>query len=175
MAVTVNVNSLNQVSSGKNTGAGALWFYSTSDDKTAIESVGYFNGAQDGNNGDLIGRFRVGDVIFVYASDIQAFYKVTSLTANVAVSRIYDAGIAPSHVPVYAGTYTWSGGTEGATLTVHGVLATDVVQATIRRVPSEAAYLARCETIENGISFNLSAANTSNDAVINYTVFRAVP
>lgn len=72
----------------------------------------------------------------------------------------------------YSGTVTWSG--SGATLaaTVSGVAATDKVLATIRVKPSQAAYLVRAVPSTNTITFELSAANTSNDAQISYLVLR---
>jgi hypothetical protein len=95
--------------------------------------------------------------------------------ANGAVSLDkLDTGIKPSHIVVAAGEVTWSGG--GATLdeTVNGALATDIVVASIHTVPSEAAYLAAAEISDaDTLSLTLSAANTSNDAVISYSVLRA--
>ncbi len=83
----------------------------------------------------------------------------------------YDAALAVS-VPLYTGTATWSG--SGATYapTVTGVAATDVVHATVKTKPTQAAYLVRATPSSHTITFELSAANTSNDAVIMYTVFR---
>jgi len=88
------------------------------------------------------------------------------------------AGVATvtpiSHVVKYAGKITWSG--SGATLatTVTGVLATDIVQCTIQTAPTQAAYLAASTPTTDTITNTLSAANTSNQAIIAYTVFRAV-
>ena len=71
------------------------------------------------------------------------------------------------------GEVTWSG--SGATLAeaVTGVLATDNVVAIIKTAPTEAAYLAAVRaSAADEITFTLSAANTSDDAVIYYQVWR---
>ena len=72
----------------------------------------------------------------------------------------------------YSGTVTWSG--SGATLasTVTGVLSTDRVLATIRVKPAQAGYLVRAVPSTDTITFELSAANTGNDAQISYLVLR---
>jgi hypothetical protein len=47
------------------------------------------------------------------------------------------------------------------------------VMATIKVAPTQAAYLVSVAPTTDTITFTLSAANTSNDAQISYTVFRA--
>jgi hypothetical protein len=89
------------------------------------------------------------------------------LLANLA------AAISPSHIAKYAGKATWSGGGATKALTVTGVAATDIVMATIQTKPTEAGYLVGVVPTTNTITFELSAANTTNDAVISYVVFRA--
>jgi hypothetical protein len=83
------------------------------------------------------------------------------------------SGITPSHVVKYAGSITWSGSGASLATTVTGVAATDIVMATIQTVPTQAAYLVSAAATLNTITLVLSAANTSNNAVIAYTVFRA--
>jgi len=85
-----------------------------------------------------------------------------------------DSGVTPSHVVKYAGEVTWTG--SGATLasTVTGVLVTDLVVASFHTLGTEGtilqgAYASAADTI----TFTLDAANTSNDAVITYVVYRA--
>lgn len=91
--------------------------------------------------------------------------------ANVTLAKL-AAGITPSHVVKYAGKITWSGA--GATLatTVAGVAATDIVNATIQTAPTQAAYIVSVTPTANTITTTLSAANTSNNAVIAYEVLR---
>ena len=83
------------------------------------------------------------------------------------------SGITPSHVVKYAGKITWSGSGASLATTVGGVAATDIVVASIQTVPSQAAYLVSAAPTTNTITLVLSAANTSNDAVISYQVLRA--
>lgn len=93
-------------------------------------------------------------------------------TGAVTLAKL-AAGVTPSHVVKYAGTITWSG--SGATLatTVTGVASTDVVTATIKTAPTQAAYIKSCALTTDTVTIVLSAANTSNDAVISYQVIRA--
>ncbi len=101
--------------------------------------------------------------------------KVTTakiLNANVTLAKL-AAGIAPSHVVKFAGKITWSGSGASLATAVTGVVSTDIVMATIEGVPSEAAYLVTAAPSTDAVTLVLSAANTSNDAVVAYTVFRA--
>ena len=83
------------------------------------------------------------------------------------------AGITPSHIAVFAGKETWAGGAATHAATVTGVVAGDIVVATIQTKPTQAAYLVGVVPTTDTVTFELSAANTSNDAVIAYTVLRA--
>lgn len=84
-----------------------------------------------------------------------------------------DSGIVPSHVVKYAGSISWSGSGASLAATVTGVAATDVVMCTILTAPTQAAYIKEVVPTTNTITVTLSAANTSNDAVIAYAVLRA--
>lgn len=81
--------------------------------------------------------------------------------------------IAPTRIVKLSGTITWSGGGVILTSSVSGVLSTDIVMATITVKPTQAAYLVRAVPTTDTITFELSAANTSNDAQISYIIFRA--
>jgi hypothetical protein len=96
----------------------------------------------------------------------------TISAGSVALANL-AAGITPSHIAVYAGKITWSGSGASLATTVTGVAATDVVVASIQTAPTQAAYLVSAAPTLNTITLVLSAANTSNQAVISYTVFRA--
>lgn len=98
---------------------------------------------------------------------------VSSITAASIVLADLAAAIAPAAISKYTGKFTWTGGGATATAAVTGVAATDVVIATIQTKPTQAAYLVGATPSTNQIAFELSAANTSNDAVIAYEVFRA--
>ena len=92
---------------------------------------------------------------------------------NVTLAKL-SAGITPSHVVKYAGTFTWTEGGASKAVTVDGVAATDIVLASFLVTPTEAAYIAKIVPTTNTITITLSAANTSNDAQISYVVLRAV-
>jgi hypothetical protein len=83
-----------------------------------------------------------------------------------------STAIVPALIPVYVGKFTWGGGGATRAHTVTGVAATDTVIASIQTKPTQAAYFVRATPTTNTITVELSAANTSNDAVISYAVYR---
>lgn len=107
-----------------------------------------------------------GDITISNAG-VTAIGSAKVLLANLA------AGITPSHVVKYAGKITWSGNGVSKAATIAGVVSTDVVVASIQTVPTQAAYLVSAAPTTDTVTFVLSAANTSNDAVISYQVLRA--
>jgi hypothetical protein len=92
--------------------------------------------------------------------------------ANVTLDKL-AAGVAPSHVAKFGGKITWSGSGASLATTVTGVAATDIVIATVQVKATETSYLVSAAPTTDTITLVLSAANTSNDAVIAYTVFTA--
>jgi len=105
-----------------------------------------------------------------------------NLVGSITSAEIADASItlaklaaivAPSHIVKISNTVTWTG--SGATLaaTVAGVVAGDIVIATVRVKGTQASYLVSAIPSTDTITFELSAANTSNDAQISYEVLRA--
>ena len=140
-----------------------VWQYTTTDDTLAtVEGSGYF--ADSGATDDLTNSIKVGDYIFVTASDASALLVVTAvgtITTSVMTAQ-----------PSFKGTVTWSGSGASLAATVTGVATNQTVMATIKSAPTQAAYLVSADiTAANTITFVLSAANTSNNAVIAYTVF----
>lgn len=107
-------------------------------------------------------------------SGIAASGVTTAMIADSAVTlgKLATA-VSPSHVVKFAGEFTWTGSGASKAETVTGALATDIVVATIQSAPSEAAYLASAAVTADTVTVTLSAANTSNDAVIAYQVLRA--
>lgn len=69
------------------------------------------------------------------------------------------------------GTVTWSGGLDTLALTVTGVASTDEVYAEIVKDGTEGGYLVSAVPTTDTITFTLTEANTSNDAVIKYYVY----
>lgn len=113
-------------------------------------------------------NLNVGDLIFINGTDLSGFVKVTVVSsASVTVTATQEQAFAK---PVKV---TWSG--SGATLavTVTGAATTDIVFATIQTAPTQAAYLVSAAvSATNTVTFTLSAANTSNNAVIAYYLVR---
>jgi len=82
-----------------------------------------------------------------------------------------DTDITPSHIVKYAGEVTWTGGLITLAETVTGALATDIVIANFQTIGTEGVVIASVVTT-NTVTFTLDTANTSNDAVVSYTVLR---
>lgn len=85
-----------------------------------------------------------------------------------------EIGIKPSHIVKFSGEVTWSGGGSTLAETITGVQTSDIVVASFHTLGTEGtilqgAYASAADTI----TFTLDAANTSNDAVISYAVYRA--
>ena len=108
-----------------------------------------------------------------YITGVLAVGAGTGITVN-ADDVALAASYTPTHVVKFGGKITWSG--SGATLAtaVPGVVSTDIVTATVQTKATEASYLVSAAPTVDTLTLELSAANTSNDAVIAYTVFRAV-
>jgi hypothetical protein len=167
MAFTLST--LNQVSSGKNTLAPTMWSYETTDTMATVLASGYFANAQDGVGG--AGRFKVGDVIYLSTLDEYDFGRVLT-TDPMDVKRITSDA---SYVVYTAGVMAWTGSGTQKALNVSGLASTDVVVASIQTKPTEAAYLVEAHCQQNAILFELSAANTSNDAEIAYVAYKYRP
>jgi hypothetical protein len=84
-----------------------------------------------------------------------------------------DDGILPSHVVKFAAEVTWTGGLSTLAVTVTGALATDIVQATFHTLGTEGTIIQGAVASSDTVTLTLDAANTSNDAVIAYVVYRA--
>jgi len=92
--------------------------------------------------------------------------------ANVTLAKL-ATGVTPSHVIKYAGTITWTGSGSSLDTAITGVAATDKVSCTFRVVPGQAAYIVSAIPSTGHLVITLSAANTGNDAQIDYIVIRA--
>lgn len=147
------------------TAAGAV----TADIQATAGSIGTTELADSGVTSAKIGAKAVAT-----ANLADSGVTAAKIAADAVSAEHLDDGILPSHVVKYAGTYQWAGSGATGTATVAGVTATDTVVASIAVAPSEAATLTSAIAGSGAITFVLSAANTSNDADINYLVLRAV-
>lgn len=145
-----------------------VWQYTSSADTVAtIEASGYFNPLLNANSDNLTSLIKPKDFIFICGSD------GTDLVVVVSIDPIVVASMLGGDAPLYSGKTTWSGAGTSLAITENGVLATDKVIATIQTAPTQAAYLASANATTNTVTLTLSAANTSNNAVIAWEVFRA--
>lgn len=139
-------------------------------DGTDVNSVAVSGDVTLANTGAVTIGAGVVETAMIAADNIDG-----TLIADDAVSLEHlDTGITPSHVVKYAGEVTWTGG--GATLasTVSGVLTSDIVVASFHTLGTEGTILQGAyASASDTITFTLDAANTSNDAVISYVVYRA--
>lgn len=159
-------------------GAPNIFRYKTTDDIATVTASAYFN------NLVLTHRPVADDLIYIVSSDSVGLYKLTisgeivsAVALDVASGAVDLAslapGITPSHVVKFAGEHTWTGGAATDSLTVTGALVSDILLTTIKTKPTEAAYLAASEISgADTVDLELSAANTSNDAVISYQILR---
>lgn len=98
---------------------------------------------------------------------------LTAIGSGKVLLAMLGSGITPSHVAKFGGKITWSGAGASLATTIAGVAASDLVQATFQNMPTQATTFLQAVPTTNTLTLTMSAANTSNDAVITYTVFRA--
>lgn len=85
--------------------------------------------------------------------------------------ELLDESIAPAFVVKFAGQHTTAGGDANETATVTGVLATDIVIATIEDNGTNDVTLLQAAAAANAVNFTLSA-DPGTDCIINYIVLR---
>lgn len=108
--------------------------------------------------------------VVIYDTSVTAPYNGLAV---IQVSPNAPQLVAVPETLIGEGTFTWSGGAASVTQTVAGTLTTDIVIASIESAPTESAYLVSAEiTAANTLTVTLSAANTSNDALIAYRIVR---
>lgn len=140
-----------------------IWSYNSDvDDLDTIWTPGYF--------GDVVGKLQVGDLIYITDSgstDIKPF-QVTTVTnaANVTIFPALGLLLASFF------TVTWSGGLSTLVVSDEDVRVNSFIIPNIITAPTESAYLVRATPGSEQITFELSAANTSNDCVIQYSSYR---
>lgn len=142
-----------------------------------------------GSTSNLVGNFLVRDAtvastatlngrILASRAVIIAGVANTMTIPGGAVSKIsiseLELGIAPSHIVKYAGKITWSGSGASLATSVPGVLATDIVLASVQVAATQTGYIASVAPTTDTVTIVLSTANTGNQAVIAYEVLRAV-
>ena len=140
-----------------------IWSYNSDvDDLDTIWTPGYF--------GDVVGKLQLGDLIYITDSgstDIKPF-QVTAVT-NAANVTIFPAlGLLLSSFS----TVSWTGGLATLVVADADVRVNSFIITNITTAPTESAYMVRATPGNEQITFELSAANTSNDCTFQYSTYR---
>ena len=93
------------------------------------------------------------------------------LNANVTKAKLAVA-LQPSHVVKYAGTFNTLGGDATETISVPGVLGTDIVTVTVKTKGAVPVSIVAATAAVDSITVTTSA-NPAADHVLQYVVFRA--
>lgn len=110
----------------------------------------------------------------IQTADIAADAITNAKIADDAVSlENLDDEITPSHMIRYAGTHTTSGGSATESITVSGVVAGDIVVATLETEGSSPVTLDAAATNTDAIDLTFSA-DPSSDHIVSYVVLNAV-
>ena len=107
------------------------------------------------------------------SADIAADAVDGTKLADDAVSLEHlDAAITPSHIVVYAGEFTTAGGDTDETISVSGVVATDLVHVTLHTAGATPVTIIDASAGTDQIDVDMSA-DPSTDHVLTYSVLRA--
>lgn len=96
----------------------------------------------------------------------------TKLADNAVSLEHLDAAITPSHIVVYAGEFTTAGGDTDETISVPGVVATDLVHVTLHTAGASPVTIVDASAGTDQIDVDMSA-DPSTDHVLTYSVLRA--
>ena len=96
----------------------------------------------------------------------------TKLADNAVSLEHLDAAITPSHIVVYAGEFTTAGGDTDETISVSGVVATDLVHVTLHTAGATPVTIIDASAGTDQIDVDMSA-DPSTDHVLTYSVLRA--
>lgn len=192
------IDNFGNISANGKTGIPSWWTYNAtstvlldSDNLAAVLADGYFDGLGLGG----ISTLKVNDIIYVEAEDGNELIIVDGITPTITTAvfpvvgagaigttQLADAGVtlaklaagvAPSHVAKFGGKVTWSGSGASLATTVTGVAATDIVVGTLQVHGTQGTTYLQLAPTTNTITATISTANTSNDLVYGYIVFRA--
>lgn len=92
------------------------------------------------------------------------------VNASVTLAKL-ATGIAPASIVVASGTHTTVGGSASESVTVSGVLITDIVQVTMKTLGAAPQTVLTAAAGAGAVNLVFSA-DPSNDHVVCYTVFR---
>lgn len=120
--------------------------------------------------------FRFGQRERKMLASVKAYLDAGISSAQIAAGAVtlakLSAGITPSHVVKFAGTFTTSAGSASQTIAVAGALNTDVVAVTVKTAGATPRSTVAAAAAANQINVTMSG-DPSNDHVLQYVVFRA--
>lgn len=128
------------------------------------------NGSGVGAAVDLSGAITVANTgVTTLGADVVTNAKI----ADGAVSLEHlDSGVAPSHVVKYAGSFTTLGGDASESISVSGVVDTDIVVVTVKTAGGTPRSVVAAAAGTDAIAVTLSG-DPSTDHVLHYVVYRA--
>lgn len=91
--------------------------------------------------------------------------------ASISLEHL-DSAITPSHIVVFAGEFTTAGGDTDETISVPGVVATDLVHVTMQTAGASPVTIIDAACGTDQIDVDMSA-DPSTDHILTYTVYRA--
>ncbi len=189
--MTFDITKWAQLDSGFSGENQRIWGYISSTDAIAtIVASAYFN--------NVAGLLRQYDIIFIQASDDVNIYQVSSASGAIPVTlvsiidtssipdnsittaKIVDAnitlaklavGITPSHVVRFAGKHSYAGGGTSDAATVTGVVAGDIVLATIE-ASTNTTYIGKAVSTTDTVTFTFGA-DPGAATIVSYIVLNA--
>lgn len=109
-------------------------------------------------------------------ASVKAYLDAGLSSAQIAAGAVtlakLAAGISPSHVVKFAGTFTTLGGDASESITVTGAAATDIVCVTVKTAGAVPVSIVASAAATNAINVTLSG-DPSTDHVLQYVVLRA--
>lgn len=103
---------------------------------------------------------------------LDAGLSTSQIAAGAVTLAKLAAGIAPSHVVKFAGTFTTLGGDAAEAITVTGAAATDIVQVMVKTAGGTPRSIVAAAAATNAINVTMSG-DPSTDHVLQYVVLRA--
>jgi hypothetical protein len=172
-----------------NSNCGRLFQYQTVDLEATVEGSGYFNEKAgdvavddliftmydtDGTPGATILRVASNDGTTVTTADILAAGTIELADGSMLIGNGdgVAAAVPISHVVKFAGEHTTTGGDASETISVSGVLATDIAICQLKTEGSSPVTVDAAAAATDQINVTMSA-DPSTDHVISYMVIRA--
>ena len=178
------------VSAGRSATVQTLYAYLDTVTNTIAEitTSGFFN--------DLASILDINDILFLKGTDDEMIAKVTAISPNVEVTEYVTAaiadgsvteakiasgavskvklatGIKPSHISVYAGSYTTSGGSAQEVISLAGVTAADLGFVQLKEAGTTPRTVDAVEAETDGLRITFSG-DPSTDHTVYYQILRA--